>query len=81
MWFKRMLSPLNKTENSPVFRFFMDLNDAGIAVSNVSSSLLDAYGLSSYLISVQTRAYEWYTHLILFQFSYFSRLNQTLSCM
>jgi hypothetical protein len=33
MWFKRMLSPLKKSENSPVFRFFMDLNDAGNAVS------------------------------------------------
>lgn len=33
MWFKRMLSPSKKTGNSPVFRFFMDLNDAGNAVS------------------------------------------------
>lgn len=33
MWFKRMLSPLKKSENGPVFRFFMDLNDAGNAVS------------------------------------------------
>jgi hypothetical protein len=30
MWFKRILSPLKKSENGPVFRFFMDLNDAGI---------------------------------------------------
>ncbi|XP_062189391.1 uncharacterized protein LOC133892556 [Phragmites australis] len=27
-WFKRILSPLKKSENGPVFRFFMDLNDA-----------------------------------------------------
>ncbi|XP_066308141.1 uncharacterized protein [Miscanthus floridulus] len=44
MWFKRMLSPLKKSENSPVFRFFMDLNDAVSYVKrlNVPSGMVGA---------------------------------------
>ncbi|CAD6233560.1 unnamed protein product [Miscanthus lutarioriparius] len=44
MWFKRMLSPLKKSENNPVFRFFMDLNDAVSYVKrlNVPSGMVGA---------------------------------------
>ncbi|KXG31523.1 uncharacterized protein LOC8079474 isoform X2 [Sorghum bicolor] len=44
MWFKRMLSPLKKSESSPVFRFFMDLNDAVSYVKrlNVPSGMVGA---------------------------------------
>lgn len=44
MWFKRMLSSSKKTENSPVFRFFMDLNDAVSYVKrlNVPSGMVGA---------------------------------------
>ena len=47
-WFKKILSPLKKSENGPVFRFFMDLNDAGTCCIDVTkhflcfSALLDA---------------------------------------
>ncbi|EAY73093.1 hypothetical protein OsI_00969 [Oryza sativa Indica Group] len=44
MWFKRILSPLKKSENGPVFRFFMDLNDAVSYVKrlNVPSGMVGA---------------------------------------
>ncbi|KAJ1281917.1 hypothetical protein BS78_03G010000 [Paspalum vaginatum] len=44
MWFKRILSPLKKSDNSPVFRFFMDLNDAVSYVKrlNVPSGMVGA---------------------------------------
>ncbi|XP_040376087.1 uncharacterized protein LOC102721964 isoform X2 [Oryza brachyantha] len=44
MWFKRILSPLKKNENGPVFRFFMDLNDAVSYVKrlNVPSGMVGA---------------------------------------
>ncbi|KAL5220206.1 hypothetical protein ABZP36_024919 [Zizania latifolia] len=44
MWFKRILSPLKKCENGPVFRFFMDLNDAVSYVKrlNVPSGMVGA---------------------------------------
>ncbi|KAL6626996.1 hypothetical protein ACP70R_030722 [Stipagrostis hirtigluma subsp. patula] len=43
-WFKRILSPLKKSENSPVFRFFLDLNDAVSYVKrlNVPSGMVGA---------------------------------------
>ncbi|CAL4952477.1 unnamed protein product [Urochloa decumbens] len=43
-WFKRILSPVKKSENSPVFRFFMDLNDAVSYVKrlNVPSGMVGA---------------------------------------
>ncbi|KAL6874662.1 hypothetical protein ACP4OV_013327 [Aristida adscensionis] len=43
-WFKRVLSPLKKSENGPVFRFFMDLNDAVSYVKrlNVPSGMVGA---------------------------------------
>ncbi|OEL33187.1 hypothetical protein BAE44_0005795 [Dichanthelium oligosanthes] len=43
-WFKRILSPLKKSENRPVFRFFMDLNDAVSYVKrlNVPSGMVGA---------------------------------------
>ncbi|TVU22960.1 hypothetical protein EJB05_32683, partial [Eragrostis curvula] len=44
MWFKKLLSPLQKSENGPVFRFFMDLNDAVSYVKrlNVPSGMVGA---------------------------------------
>ncbi|CAO2186262.1 unnamed protein product [Urochloa humidicola] len=43
-WFKKILSPLKKSENGPVFRFFMDLNDAVSYVKklNVPSGMVGA---------------------------------------
>lgn len=43
-WFKRILSPLKKSESSPVFRFFMDLNDSVSYVKrlNVPSGMVGA---------------------------------------
>ncbi|KAF8643663.1 hypothetical protein HU200_066720 [Digitaria exilis] len=43
-WFKKILSPLKKGENGPVFRFFMDLNDAVSYVKrlNVPSGMVGA---------------------------------------
>ncbi|KAM0902463.1 hypothetical protein ACQ4PT_019285 [Festuca glaucescens] len=43
-WFKRILSPLKKSESDPVFRFFMDLNDSVSYVKrlNVPSGMVGA---------------------------------------
>uniref|UniRef100_A0A453EH62 Uncharacterized protein n=8 Tax=Aegilops tauschii subsp. strangulata TaxID=200361 RepID=A0A453EH62_AEGTS len=43
-WFKRILSPLKKSDNDPVFRFFMDLNDSVSYVKrlNVPSGMVGA---------------------------------------
>uniref|UniRef100_A0ACD5VC47 Uncharacterized protein n=1 Tax=Avena sativa TaxID=4498 RepID=A0ACD5VC47_AVESA len=43
-WFKRILSPLKKSESGPVFRFFMDLNDSVSYVKrlNVPSGMVGA---------------------------------------